>query len=123
MTSRLPLAAAALVLALLPACSDDEPAADTSGTISSETVSTPETTDGSEGTTTETAPPPTSGEVTLTEVAQVNSLSALAAHPDTRERFGQRARDLVSAKHAVDELAPQIVEAIERTRRAGRSTP
>jgi glycosyltransferase involved in cell wall biosynthesis len=51
------------------------------------------------------------------------ALEDLAAHPDTRERFGQRARDLVSAKHAVDELAPQIVEAIERTRRSGRSTP
>jgi len=44
------------------------------------------------------------------------AITRLAADPDERRRLGQRARDLVASKHTVDDLAPQILEAIERTR-------
>jgi glycosyltransferase involved in cell wall biosynthesis len=44
------------------------------------------------------------------------ALAGLAADPDERRRRGLRARDLVASKHTVDEVAPQILEAMERTR-------
>jgi glycosyltransferase involved in cell wall biosynthesis len=47
--------------------------------------------------------------------AFARAIARLAADPDARTRLGQRARDLASTKHAVDELAPQILEALERT--------
>ncbi len=43
-------------------------------------------------------------------------ITRLAADPEDRRRRGQRARDLVVSKHTVDELAPQILEAMERVR-------
>jgi glycosyltransferase involved in cell wall biosynthesis/GT2 family glycosyltransferase len=43
-------------------------------------------------------------------------VTRLAADPEERRRRGQRARDLVVSKHTVDELAPQILEAMERVR-------
>jgi glycosyltransferase involved in cell wall biosynthesis len=44
------------------------------------------------------------------------AITRLDADPDERRRLGQRARDLIAAEHVVDELAPQIVDAMERIR-------
>jgi len=84
----------------LASCSDDEPA-DTAGTISSEPVGTAgtatsssseptddPTTDSTPGSgATTIAPADTASEVRLTTVAEVGSLSALAAHPVSGDLF------------------------------------
>jgi glucose/arabinose dehydrogenase len=75
---------------VLGSCSDDEPSADTSGTLSSEAVTTtqPSTTGGTDSPdTTGTTSPPTTGEVTLTEVASVELLSALSIHAGSGDLF------------------------------------
>jgi glycosyltransferase involved in cell wall biosynthesis len=46
--------------------------------------------------------------------AFARAVAGLAGDPDERRRRGQRARDLVASKQVVDEVAPQVLEAIER---------
>jgi glycosyltransferase involved in cell wall biosynthesis len=48
--------------------------------------------------------------------AFARAIGRLVADPEERGRLGQRAHDLVASKHTVDEVAPQILEAIERIR-------
>jgi glucose/arabinose dehydrogenase len=95
---------AASVLLLASACNDEE-GADTTGTVESEPVTTGASTGDPAGEPTTSAPEssptepvsvPPLGEVQLTELARLESLSALAPHPETGALFVAQRGGLVT---------------------------
>jgi glucose/arabinose dehydrogenase len=116
------LSCSALVaLALLSACSDDDSDADTAGTLSSERVRSSTTTSNDGSSTTEgTEAPPTTGEVTLTDLAHTGSLSALATHPDTGDLFlAERGGLVVVYDPETEELTEPVLDLGDETEASG----
>src|SRR5512134_198607 len=112
------------VLLLAGACGDDE-SADTSGTVQSDTVTSlgpvgEPTTERTGPSTSVAGTVPPLGEVQLTEVARLDRLGALAAHPASGRLFVAQRDGLVSVVDPdTGEVGEPVLDMRDRTEASG----